>query len=458
MKLTIKQNEARKILAGGGMHFLLYGGSRSGKTSIILRSMAVRALKAKSRHAIFRYRFNHIKSSIVMDSFPKVLELMGGNLRKAVKINGEPLYAKFPNGSEIWFGGLDDKLRTEKVLGNEYSTIFFNEISQINYSAVLLAMSRLAENSGLRNVIYYDCNPAGKGHWGYKLFIEGKNPKDGGDVVNPENYKYLLMNPIDNSRNLPQGYIDEILERYPERERNRFLLGLWCDGIEGAIYNKELRECDDDGRICEVLYDDSHLVHTGWDIGISDSTAIWFFQVIGDRINFIDYYVNSGEGLSHYIDKLGEKGYRYGKHFFPHDMRNRSWSTGKSRRETAMEYGIRPVILPNLRIEDGIDACRHFFNRCYFDRVKCGDGIDCLRNYRYEDDESTGMLKQKPLHDWAEHGSSAFRYSILGYDERMYKPKVKVVKEKVDENSITFNMLLTDIQKRNKINARNVLR
>ena len=154
-KKTAKEHEAIRLLKGEALSILLYGGSRSGKTFMLLYAIIVRALKHKSRHLVLRLHFNHVKTSVWHDTLPKVIELACPHL--SVKWNRSDYYVEFPNGSEIWIGGLDDKSRTEKVLGTEYSTIFFNECSQLTYDSTQTALSRLAENSGLVNKAYYDC-------------------------------------------------------------------------------------------------------------------------------------------------------------------------------------------------------------------------------------------------------------------------------------------------------------
>ena len=123
---------------------MLFGGSRSGKTFLLVRQLVVRALKAPgSRHAILRFRFNHVVNSIVYDTFPKVMKLCFPQME--YKLDKTHWYVTFPNGSEVWFGGLDDKERTEKILGMEFVTIYLNESSQIVWGSVGIAMTRLAQ-------------------------------------------------------------------------------------------------------------------------------------------------------------------------------------------------------------------------------------------------------------------------------------------------------------------------
>jgi len=199
---TDKQRSAISILASDAIHVMLYGGSRSGKTFILLYAMVVRALKHKSRHLVLRLHFNHAKTSVWMDTLPKVIELACPTIKSVLNWNKSDFVLEFPNGSEIWIGGLDDKERAEKILGHEYSTIFFNEVSQLTYDSVQTALTRLAENSGLVNKAFYDCNPPSKRHWSHRVFIDEVNPDGEIQLPNPDLYNSLLMNPIDNKQNL----------------------------------------------------------------------------------------------------------------------------------------------------------------------------------------------------------------------------------------------------------------
>lgn len=235
-KKTEKQVDAT-LLHTLLIYTMLYGGSRSGKTFINTRNTIIRASKVRSRHLIARFRFNHVKQAIMLDTFPKVMRLCFPDV--PYEINKSDYYALLPNGSEIWFGGLDDKERVEKVLGNEYSTIFLSECSQISWGAVLIVMTRLAENAGLINRMFFDCNPPGKKHWTYRLFEEKVEPSTGEPLKNPGMYGSLLMNPIHNIENLPPGYID-ILENLPKRQRLRFLKGLYLTDVEGALWTDQM--------------------------------------------------------------------------------------------------------------------------------------------------------------------------------------------------------------------------
>jgi phage terminase large subunit-like protein len=245
--LTQKQLRAQEVLTGPATHLMLFGGSRSGKTFLLVRNVVMRALKAaKSRHAIFRFAFAHCKASIVQETFPKVMELAFPAVR--YELNRTDWIATFPNGSEIWFGGLDDKERTEKILGKEFATIYLNECSQIPQSSRDLAVTRLAQSvtqrfdgreAPLQPRMYYDCNPPSKAHWTYRLFVEKRDPDSKLTLQRPADYDYFQINPQDNAQNLPAGYL-ETLQGLSPRLQKRFLRGEFADATPNALFSDEV--------------------------------------------------------------------------------------------------------------------------------------------------------------------------------------------------------------------------
>ena len=245
MKLTEKQIAANKLLGGPQQHILLYGGSRSGKTFLTVRAMVIRALAASgSRHAILRFRYNAVKASIVTDTFPKVMKLCFPNVQATH--DSQMGLVRFQNGSEIWWGGLDDKERTEKILGQEFVTIFLNEISQIPKSSRDIAVTRLAQNvkvdstgQPMRRKMFYDENPPTKGHWSYAMFVEGKDPDTRETLPDRDNYACAQMNPTDNLENLPEDYITT-LEGLSQRLQKRFLRGEFAESTPDALFPDEV--------------------------------------------------------------------------------------------------------------------------------------------------------------------------------------------------------------------------
>jgi PBSX family phage terminase large subunit len=238
-KKTTIQKKALELLSSDCKHISLLGGSRSGKSFIILYALFVRACKVKSRQVALRKTFNSIKTSLWMDTAIKVSKVCFPNL--PLQWNKTDYFITFPNGSELWFAGLDDDKRVEKILGKEYSSIFFNEITQMDYRSVQMALTRLAEKNDLKKKAYYDLNPSEKTHWGYYQFIKKLNPADNEPLLDPDNYAWLRMNPKDNIENIDQDYLN-MLKSMPERERMRFLDGEFQDESDGQVYYEFRRE------------------------------------------------------------------------------------------------------------------------------------------------------------------------------------------------------------------------
>jgi predicted phage terminase large subunit-like protein len=241
VSLTEKQKEARILLGGDQTHTLLVGGSRSGKTFLIMYAIIMRSLRVGgARHLVARFRFNHVISSIWHDTFPKVMNAAFPGV--SYKTDKSSWLIRFPNDSEIWFGGLDEKERTEKILGQEYCGIFMNECSQIGVATVETVRTRLAQNVGLPLRIWYDCNPPLATHWTHKLFVEKRDATPPyKPLTNPEQYVWLRINPVDNTANLPAEYIRE-LETLGPRAKARFLEGKWGSAGENALWSYEVIE------------------------------------------------------------------------------------------------------------------------------------------------------------------------------------------------------------------------
>lgn len=246
-ELTARQQEAQQVLAGPATHLMLFGGSRSGKTFLLTRNVIMRALKAPaSRHCIFRFRLSHLVASIVLDTFPKVMRAAFPGVEYELhKIDG---YWSLPGGSQVWFAGLDDKDRTEKILGQEFATLYFNECSQIPVGSVDTALTRLAQRAPvhidgkaselLKLRAYYDCNPPNKAHWTYRRFVQKVDPDTKLALPRPDDYASVQINPKDNAANLSPEYLAQ-LESMPARMRARFLEGRFADANPSALFPDE---------------------------------------------------------------------------------------------------------------------------------------------------------------------------------------------------------------------------
>lgn len=244
-ELTPKQKEARALLGGPATHNLLYGGSRSGKTFLICYANAVRALKASgSRHVIARLHNIDVRQSVLQDTWPKMMRLAFPTIEWTP--NRVDQYVELSNGSQVWFAGLDDKERLDKILGKEFATISINEASQVSYQAAEILRTRLAQavdsdttREPLALKAYYDLNPVGRAHWTYREFHQGVKP-NGEEVADPADFAYLVMNPADNPH-LPAAYLKQ-LEGLSSRQRKRFLEGEYLADVPGALWTSAMIE------------------------------------------------------------------------------------------------------------------------------------------------------------------------------------------------------------------------
>ena len=212
---------------------------------------------------------------------------------------------------------------------------------------------------------------------------------------------------------IPEDELDQARSiMTPEQYEQEFECSFTA-AVSGSYYGRLITKAEKDGRIGNVPIDENVGVETWWDLGIGDSTAIWFAQRVGEEIHLIDYYENSGESLAHYADVLAEKDYAYSSHIAPHDIQARELGTGKSRLEVANELGIDFDIAPKLEVDHGIESVRNALPFCYFDREKCKVGLDALRQYRKQWDEKNQVFKNKPLHNWCSHAADSFRYGCV---------------------------------------------
>lgn len=266
----------------------------------------------------------------------------------------------------------------------------------------------LAENGGWALFIY---TPRGRNH-GWDMYdMARSNPKWFCQLLTVDDTGVVTAEAIQDERDA--GMDDETVEQE-----------FYCSfdaALPGAYYGKLMSKADREGRIANIPYDPTIPVHTAWDLGMSDSTAIWFVQPRpGGVFAVIDYYEAHGVGLDHYAKELDRRGYKYGTHIAPHDIRVREMGTGKSRLEVARSLGIKFEIAPNIPVQDGINAVRTVIPRCWFDTTKCKPGINALRQYQKVYNERTKVFMNTPQHDWTSHACDAFRYFSVGYKD---KPK-----------------------------------
>lgn len=368
------QRQAIKLLASDAIHCLLYGGSRSGKTFIAIYALIVRACKTKSRHIVLRKTFNSIKTSIWMDTIPKVMSIAFPLL--PYHPNKSDYFLSFPNGSELWVAGLDEQERVEKILGKEYSTIYFNEISQLDYYQVQIALTRLAEKNNLSKKVYYDCNPPSKKHWSYWLFMKKVNPIESDQLVKPQNYVSMLMNPKDNMENLDEEYL-ALLKSLPEKERNRFLEGKFNDADDGLVYYS----FDQEKHIGKTKISNGTLL-IGRDFNVNPMTSV-VFQYEDNHFYIHDEVFQNNSDTYKMDTALIKKGY-VGNVIPDSTCKNRKTS-GKSDLQIMKSHGFTIMNTRNPYVVDRVNNANRIFleNRITIN-PKCKKLINDLNKVSWE--------------------------------------------------------------------------
>lgn len=187
--------------------------------------------------------------------------------------------------------------------------------------------------------------------------------------------------------------------------------------LDGAIYANEIRNATSENRITKVPWEPKKPVHTFWDLGKSDNTAIWFAQVVGFEFRVIDYYQSRGQNLTHYVKTLREKPYAYGDMWLPHDAKHDLLASELTIEQQMQAHGFKVHIAPQNSVATGIEAARSVFPKCWFDAEKTADGLQCLRHYRYEQKPDGMSYTKAPKHDWSSHGADAFRYLAVSLTE-----------------------------------------
>ena len=319
---------------------------------------------------------------------------------EGVTYNVAELRADFPNGARFRLFGADNY---DAMRGLYFDSVVMDEPADFPANAwPTVIRPSLADRKGKATFIG---TPKGKNEF-WEIYNNAQN----------NDKWFCAMYKADETGILDA---DELEEAKLTLGEDRFAQEFMCSfeaAIQGAYYAQEMKTAKTENRITSVPYDPATSVITSFDLGIGDSTAIWFAQFVGQEIHLIDYYENSGVGLDHYAKILHEKGYHYEAHILPHDVRVKELGTGKSRLETLDSLGIYNIeIAPRLSIDDGIQATRSLLNRCWFDQEKCERGIEALLQYRREFDEKLKSWRGRPLHDWTSHGADSFRYLAVGY-------------------------------------------
>ena len=336
-----------------------------------------------------------------INAWPKELiaSKQGGEMRLTLK-----------NGSILQVMGAD---KPDRAVGANPIGMVFSEYSLCDPSIWKLTAPILAENGGWA---VFNGTPRGENHF-YDILQEAKmNEKWFASHLTSKDTKAVT----------PAALREAKKELNDEALFQQEFMTSFSSPLQGSYYDTAMKNLAKKKRMLEEITPDPKLeVHTAWDLGVSDSTSIWFYQQYDAEIRILDYYESSGEGLPYYIRMLKEwavdNNIVYGKHFAPHDIKVKELSSGKSRIETARKLGIKFTVVQKHDLLDGIEQVRNFLPRCWFDRNRCYDGINALKSYRKEFDALRNTFKPKPLHDWSSHAADAFRYLAWGFRDAKKK-------------------------------------
>ena len=380
---------------------------RCGKTVLCINDLIYRALIEDKENGRYAYVAPYYAQSKTI-AWDYLLQFSRPVMSKA---NQSELWVELMNGARIRLFGADnpDALRglyLDGVVLDEYA-----DMKPSIFGAVLRPL--LSDRKGWATFI-----GTPKGH---NAFWEVYS-----NATQDPNW-YVKVLRASQTGLLEQEELDDAAKTMTQ---DQYLQEFECDfesAILGAYYGKEMRALTDGGRIREVEYDPLFPVHTAWDLGYSDDTAIWFFQVVHGEIRCLDYHSSNGQPVAFYAgiiqNRADERGYKYGTHWLPHDARAKTLSSNRSVIEQLGDkIPLKSIkIAPNLKLQDGIQASRLALTRAWFDH-KCADGIECLRQYQREYDEDKKVFRDKPRHDWTSHGADAFRYLSL-----VWKDEAKIV-------------------------------
>ena len=373
---------------------ILKGGRGSGKSWHVARMLILQAYHETHRVLCCREIQKSIQES-VLALLAKQVELFG--LQDFFTVQKNAIYGK--NGSVFIFEGLRSNIQGIKSMEG-ITRVWVEEAQTVTKTSwdTLIPTIR-AENSE----IWVTFNPYDELDDTYQRFVVEPPP---GTINVHIDY---LDNPNLDSANIKEA---EHLKLKNKAMYEHIWLGQCMANKDGAYYAQIL--IDHAEHQIRIPVDSSLPVHTAWDLGMADNTAIWFYQQHGDEVRLVGYYENNNQGLNHYINYLHEWRTKhsavYGMHYAPHDITVRELGTGKSRAEVARKMGINFQTVPRLGVQEGINAARALLTRCWFDKEATQEGLRCLRNYRKEFDERKGVFNPKPLHDFSSHGADAFRY------------------------------------------------
>ena len=339
----------------------------------------------------------------MFDHIPKEIIKPNGKNDQSMKI-------EFTNGSILQVIGTDRKI--DNIVGTNPVWLIFSEFPISDPRGWDLLRPIIKLNGGFAWFVF---TPRGKNHWWKLREVARKNPEAW----------YLsektVIDTTDNDWNriVTDQMIEE--ERRDWMDEDLVQQEYFCSfeaSIKGAYYADQLREARTQGRISKVPFEPSLDVYTVWDLGINDTTAIWFFQILWKEVRLIDHYETSGESLEHYVVHLKSKDYKYAKHFLPHDVQVKELQTGNTRKQFLESIGLTGIeVVEKLGIEEGIDMWRRIFKNVWIDEDKCERGINALSSYHKEFDAKNQTYRNNPKHDWASNSADAFRYLAVSYSK-----------------------------------------
>lgn len=395
-------------------HIVLYGGRASGKSTSVALSLLVLGMNKKLRILCTREVQNSIADSVhkLLSDLISKYKLNTWEVQKDIIRNKQ-------TGSEIFFKGLHNNSQSIKSIEG-IDIVWIEEAQSVSADSINTLVPTIRK-TGSRLIWTFNRLTENDPVW--ELIVKKADNRTFVQKINSDAIESLLSKEIIEEREKMRIDNPEMFDHV--------WLGEPMTAKTGSVFGKQLAQARSEGRITKVPYDASTGVYTAWDLGIGDSTVIWFFQVVGREIHFIDHYEGSNEDLGHYISYIQNKPYQYTTHFLPHDSKARELQTGMTRVEFFNNHGIYniEVLRPtNFSLgQDDIDlVARPKFSLCWFDEEKCQRGLECLRAYHYEYDDRNKLLRNKPEHDWSSHSSSAFIYALMAKTEQLdVKLKVK---------------------------------
>jgi hypothetical protein len=442
----------------------------SGKSSMCVMEILIRAgAQAKGPDGIRRTRFAVIRNtySQLRDTTRKTFEEWIPAESGTWHEQSFTFHIKRGDmDCEVLFRALDRPEDVKRLLSLELTGAYINEAREIPKHVLDVLQTRVgrypsrAQGGATWFGIWMDTNPWWPGHWGAKLFA--KLGKD-------EGYRVFRQpggrDPkAENLGNLPPGYYGRLIAGKDREWIRVYVDGEDATADEGSIWGPWVAELEQRGGISTFDHPVTD-IYTSWDLGRSDSTAIWFWRINAQRqVEVVDHYENHGQGLSHYFGVLDGKGYKYVKHWLPHDARHKTIGSDQSVEEQSVAALGRDKVLitPEMSILDGINAARWLFEQPVQIHERCDkpgrldhSGLEALREYRFEWDEDTQAYSRTPLHNWASHTADAWRYMavVVRYAERLTRPEAPA--PPIDwERKPTFNDAVREYQRTSKGKAR----